>query len=134
MNQEYVYNEKAAVYNCNVCNDVKIVMTGLGEQPPEGCTDPECESNQGKTPTPGLQVKYVEYGKKESVKEVSDKNKYCPICGELIKYDCPGCQTNRLCTDCNGTGYIIEPCYHINPLIDDNGSRTIDFIHTWMVR
>jgi hypothetical protein len=61
-------------------------------------------------------------------------NNYCEICGELITRNCPNCQLVKNCTDCNGTGEISYPCHHINPIENDNGSRTIEYINTWMIR
>ena len=47
--QEYYLNEDAAFFNCNICGDLQIRMTGDGEQPPEdGCCNPECPSNKGR--------------------------------------------------------------------------------------
>lgn len=60
--------------------------------------------------------------------------KYCKACGELIQRDCPDCARMRNCTTCGNTGLVYYPCHHVNPIANDNGSRTIEFINTWMVR
>lgn len=76
--QEYNYNENVAVYNCNYCGDVKLVNTFEGEQPPAGCTNPYCESNEGKSPTPGLKVVYINY----------NKDSDSPFCNNCKEEDC----------------------------------------------
>lgn len=59
--QEYIFNENSAIYNCNICGDVQIVETAEGQQPPESCCNPDCESNINRDPFPGLKVEYVDY-------------------------------------------------------------------------
>jgi len=60
--QEYVLNENASFFNCNICGDLQIRMTGDGEQPPEeGCCNPECPSSINREPVPGLKIYYSEY-------------------------------------------------------------------------
>ena len=65
MEQEYYLNDGAAIYNCNICGDVQLIMVGDGESLPEsGCKNPDCESNKNREPDKGMKLKFIEYTKK----------------------------------------------------------------------
>jgi len=118
--QGYYINEEFSVFNCNICGDFQI--REIEEQLPDGCCNPECDSNTDREPAPGRKLYYMDYPAIDNPPPPPPRHpKITPDCtkcknieikivslsGSHVDY-CPP-QGTKLTSDCYGS----KECYRL---------------------